>query len=186
MPHAKAVIAIVDRKNGTGYSRPGYLVVADVGALPRDNVWGRVGYVAHELSHNWWSNADFTGEDYWLVESTAEYVSLRFLETQVGAAEMRRLAAGKLERARRSGPILGRGRPGDAAVYARGPLLLIDLERSIGRPRLDRLLGEMARRRRLTTADFLARLSQLAGPGVAHRFAANLRAEAFTSPASAP
>ena len=163
------------RKNGTGYSRPGYLVVADVGTLAADNVWGRVGYVAHELSHSWWSNAEFTTEDYWLVESTAEYVALRFLATELGQPAADTLFEGKKKRAERGGPILGQGRPSGDAVYAKGPLLLRELERRIGRDKLDAVLGALARRKHITTRDFLDELARVAGPATATEFEADLR-----------
>ena len=176
IPSGKATIAIVDRANGTGYSRPGYLVVADSSEpFPPGDAWGPIGYVAHELSHNWWSNADFTGEDYWLVESTAEYSALRFIESERGATALAPLIANKTARAAKAGPILGHGRPSSDAVYAKGPLLLIKLEHDIGRARLDRILAWAARRRLLTTADFLSELSRAAGPQAAAAFEAELR-----------
>lgn len=176
LPGGRAVIAAPRRESGVGYSRPGYLVVADIGELEPDNLWGRYGYVAHELSHIWWSNADFMSEDYWLVESTAEYVALRFMETRLGRAPVEAILDGKRTRAARSGPILGRGRPGDAAVYARGPLLLTALETQIGRERLDPMLRSLAQRERLTTQDFLAALAETAGPDVAAGMNESLRA----------
>jgi len=176
LPSGQAVIAAPRRESGVGYSRPGYLVVADVGALDPDNLWGRYGYVAHELSHVWWSNADFMSEDYWLVESTAEYVALRFMENRLGRAPVETILERKRTRAARGGPILGRGRPTDDAVYARGPLLLVALEAQIGRDRLDPLLASLAKRDRLTTQDFLDALAQVAGPEVAAGMDASLRA----------
>ncbi len=176
LPGGKAVVAIVDRKSGSGYSRRGYLVVADTGTLPKDNLWGRVGYVAHELSHSWWSSADFTGEDYWLVESTAEYSALRFVEHELGTETMQGMLEKKKARAARGGPILGHGRPSNDAVYGRGPLLLFELEKRVGRRKFDAMFGKLARRETLTTADFLEALRRTAGAGVARDFEAKLRA----------
>jgi hypothetical protein len=171
LPNGKAVIAVVRRKSGVGYSRPGYIVVADTGLeAPDVGVWARWGYIAHELSHNWWSNADFLSEDYWLVESTAEYCALRFIEDRLGPTAIEPLLENKRARARRAGPILGHGRPSDDAVYAKGPLLLIDLEHEIGRPKLDALLASLARRPQITTTDFLEALSRTASPATAAAF----------------
>jgi hypothetical protein len=176
LPTGKATVAIVRRANGTGYSRPGYLVVADISGGPLEGNWAKAGYVAHELSHGWWSNADFMGEDYWLVESTAEYSAIRFLEHELGPASAAEQYEKKRARSARGGPILGHGRPSDDAVYARGPLLLAGLESAIGRPVLDRILAGLAKRETITTHDFLDALNRAAGPDAAREFEAKLRA----------
>src|SRR5262249_33300452 len=121
------------------------------------------------------SNADFTGEDYWLVESTAEYSALRFIESVDGRAARDRLLAAKQARSVRGGPILGHGRPSNDAVYAKGPILLFQLEDRVGRPVLDRILANLARRDHITTADFLSELGTAAGPDAATQFEALLR-----------
>ena len=172
LPRDKAVIAIVARRNGTGYSRPGYLVVADIGKVSRIDA---ASYVAHELSHSWWSNADFTGEDYWLVESTAEYSAIRFIESEMGPEVLLPILEKKKIRAAKAGAILGHGRPSGDAVYATGPLLLIDLEKKIGRSKLDRILAHLAQRDTITTADFLKELSDVAGEDAARDFEKQLR-----------
>lgn len=174
-PGGKAIVSVVSRANGTGYSRQGYVVVADLGAATPTGVWPQAGYLAHELSHAWWSNADFLGEDYWLVESTAEYVALRFLEAEFGAASIQPLIENKTARAAKAGPVIGRGRGSSDAVYASGTLLLIDLEHRIGRSRLDRILRRLASRPQLTTRDFLVELEREAGGAVAADFEAALR-----------
>lgn len=176
LPTGRAVIAFPRRPSGSGYSRPGYLVVADVGTIDAANLWGRYGYVAHELSHAWWSSADFTSQDYWLVESTAEYSALRFMESRLGREPVEAILERKRPRAATGGAILGDGRPSNAAVYARGPLLLVALEQRIGRERMDALLGGLARRRVLTTADFLTALAGISDDATAHAFEAELRA----------
>src|SRR5262249_624735 len=125
LPTDRAVVAIAARGGGVGYSRPGYVVVADTtNPALADDEWASEGYLAHELSQAWWSKADFTGEDYWLVESTAEYSALRFIESVDGRAARDRLLAAKQARSVRGGPILGHGRPSNDAVYAKGPILL--------------------------------------------------------------
>jgi hypothetical protein len=175
LPAGKVAVAIVQRKDGTGYSRPGYLVVADV-VGKATGAWPRYGYIAHELSHSWWSNADFTSEDYWLVESTAEYAALRFIESRLGADAIKDLLEKKQIRSKRAGPILGHGRPSDDAVYAMGPLLLFELEKAIGRDKLDAILAALARRDTITTADFLDLLGARAGVSARDAFEARLRA----------
>lgn len=176
LPSGKSVVAIVERKSGVGYSRPGYIVVSDVGLkYEPKNLWSNAGYLAHEISHAWWSNASFTGEDYWLVESTAEYTALRFLQAEFGDTAIDDILAKKQPRADKGGPILGHGRASGDAVYAKGPLLLFALEKKIGRDKLDRLLTQMAKQETLTTKDFLDALSRSAGLQAAQDFAADLR-----------
>jgi hypothetical protein len=177
-PSPKIAVAVVDRKNGGGYSRPGYIVVANLKEAPEpDKVWPIAGYIAHELSHAWWSRADFTSEDYWLVESTAEYSAMLFIESIYGAEKRKELMDGKIERASKSGPILGHGRPSNGAVYARGPILLFELEEKIGRPALTRVLHGIVSKESLTTSDFLDALGNEAGVETAKAFEAKLRAD---------
>src|SRR5262249_47605489 len=159
LPIQRAVVSISDRPSGAGYSRPGYVVISrGSGRNLANDVWANTGYVAHELSHAWWSNADFTGEDYWLVESNAENFAPRFIEATHGRAERDRMLAAKQARSARGGPILGHGHPSGDAVYAKGPILLFALEDRIGRAALERILRSLARRPSITTADFLAEL----------------------------
>lgn len=175
-PRQQLVVAVADRKSGVGYSRPGYVVVANAEGVDPKNPWAAGGYIAHELSHAWWSNADFTGDDYWLVESTAEYSALRFVEEVWGRAERDRLLEAKRDRSARGGPILGHGRPSDDAVYARGPLLLFELEERIGRSALAGILRELAQKEHVATADFIKLLGERAGAEMAANFQAQLQA----------
>lgn len=181
LPEGRAIVTIVQRPNRSGYSRPGYVVVADTGDAQLDGAWAKAGYIAHELSHAWWSNADFTGEDYWLVESTADYVALRFVQQQFGADVAAPLIAQKAMRAARSGPILGHGRANGDAVYGRGPVLLFSLEKTVGRAALDEVLRALAQRDHITTRDFLDALTKVSGDAAAKAFEARLRESDFSA-----
>lgn len=176
-PRRQLVVAVADRKSGVGYSRPGYVVVASAEGVDPKNIWAAGGYIAHELSHAWWSNADFTGEDYWLVESTAEYSALRFVEDVWGRAERVRMLDAKRDRSARGGPILGHDRPSDDAVYARGPLLLFELEDRIGRSALAAILRDLSQKEHIVTADFIKLLGERAGAETAAEFQAKLQAK---------
>ena len=176
-PRSNLAVVVADRASGVGYSRPGYVVVANVTRqIASDDYWVIAGYIAHELSHAWWSNANFTTEDYWLVESTAEYVALRFIEAIYGADARTRLLNSKETRAARGGALIGNGRASDDAVYARGPILLVQLEQQIGRPALDEILRTLAQRDAITTADFLASLAAHENAALAQQFEEQLRA----------
>jgi hypothetical protein len=173
-PTNAATIVVVRRTSISGYARPGYLVVTEKpGATPKP---GDAKFVAHELAHSWFSRADFLGEDYWLVEGTAEYVSLRYVEQTLGATALAVLLLPKRADAETAGPVVAGTRAGSAALYAKAPLLLFDLERSIGRPKVDMVLRELASREWHTTAVFLEILRMVAGDGPANDFDAALRA----------
>jgi hypothetical protein len=166
---------IVRRPRESGYARPGYIVVTETGAA-LDSA-GLAKFMAHELAHSWFSKADPWGEDYWLTESPAEYLALRYVEASLGAEARERLVAPKRALAERAGPILGRGRPGENALYAKGPLLLMELELAITRDALDLVLRHAAAAETPTTAGFLATLEEVAGPEAVRAFERKLREE---------
>ncbi|HEX8639547.1 MAG TPA: hypothetical protein VF704_00155 [Allosphingosinicella sp.] len=171
LPGPALRLAIVERPRRSGYARPGYIVVVDQGAPPQPVGAGK--FIAHEMSHLWFANANATTVDRWLDESTAEYVSLRYVEQAFGAAEREAMLAAKREEAARAPPLLAE--QSGAGLYAKGPLLLFALEQRIGRARIDALLSEVARRRIGRTADFLAALMAIAGAADAAWFEGQLR-----------
>ena len=65
---------------------------------------------------------------------------------------------------------MGHGRPNRVQLYAKGPVLLVDLERRIGRPAMDRLMAVMAREPVHTTAIFLKHLTEIGGADAARDF----------------
>jgi hypothetical protein len=172
VPGAPLRIVVVDRPRKSGYARPGYIVVTEGGEAPDANV-GK--FIAHEFSHAWWMRAAFTGEDHWLNESTAEYVSLRYVEQAFGKAALDEMLAKKRELAAKAGPLIGHGRVGEDELYAKGPLLLFDLEQRIGREKLDALLKAQAVTPTNTTRAFLDTLAASAGADEAARFEGALR-----------
>lgn len=169
-------MALVWRERSMGYARTGYTVVSEGGRgapdLPESNPAGHMG---HEVAHAWWMLASPLSEDFWLVESVAEYLSLRYVEVALGPAEVEKELVGMREAAAKAGPIMGHGRPDRVQLYQKGPLLLIDLERKIGRPAMDALLADMSREPVHTTPIFMKHLSAIAGAETARSFAAALR-----------
>lgn len=176
-------IVVVSRPQTMGYARAGYTVVSDGGEAAAAAAQGEfpesnpARYVAHEIAHAWWSPADPLTEDYWLSESVAEYVALRYIEAAFGRADLDRMVRAKQERAAGAGPLLARRRPNSTQLYQLGPLLLLDLEQAIGREALDETLRRLGRRPPATTAEFLAVLEQVAGTPAAAAFDTALRTD---------
>jgi hypothetical protein len=166
-------VVMVRRASTAGYSRPGYIVVADRENASSEAALGMS--LVHELAHSWWSRASFITEDYWLVEGPAEYWAHRYGEHVFGAESMRSRIADAKRRATDAGPIIGGARAGSNAVYSKSMLLLMALEQEVGREKFDRFLARFAARETHTTAAFLNDVAQTFGPDAARRFEAGLR-----------
>ncbi len=179
-PAALPARLVVLPRKGAAYERRAYISIPD-GSEELKKIgpvedWKLVGTVAHEFAHGWWWKADPLTEDHWLNESMAEYSSMRFTEATAGAPALKERLDRKRDAAKTAGPIIGKGRPNRAGLYSKGPLLLFDLDAAIGRAKMDRLLGMLGRDPPRRTADFVAALSQVAGPDAARTFEAVLRA----------
>ena len=114
-------------------------------------------------------------DDFWLVESAAEYSAVRYVEHAFGVEEARLFIESKRIPAADAGPVMGHGRPSRVQLYQKGPLLLVDLERRIGRPAMDRLMAQMVREPVHTTAVFLRLLTRIGGAEAARAFEQALR-----------
>lgn len=176
LPPGPPIRLVVVPRDGGGYERRGFISTPDGSAElkvhPVFADWEPARFIAHEFSHAWWWDAEAWTENYWLAESMAEYSSLRYTQFAFGDGPYETFLKRKIEPAKTAGPIIGAGggRPSRAALYMKGPLLLVDLEKKIGRPAMDRLLGILGRDHPHTTADFLKALSDVAGPAAAHDF----------------
>jgi hypothetical protein len=170
---------IVAPRGGGGYERRSFISTgdgkADLKANPHFDEFGPARHIAHEIAHAWWWDADSASDNYWLAESMAEYSALRWVRDAYGEPAFKTLLDLKREPAKKAGPVIGHGRPGSAALYQKGPLLLFALEARIGQPAMDRMLGALGRDRPHTTTDFLKALSAAAGPDAAAAFEADLR-----------
>jgi hypothetical protein len=173
MPGRPARLVMVKRARESGYARPGYVVVTDT---DRGAERGIAKFVAHEFAHAWWSSGNATTEDRWLSEGIAEYAALRYIEHAFGAAALEEMIAERRERAKTAKSVLGGGLRGNPELYNKAPVLLFELEGRIGRERMDRLLGRLARDPPDTTADFMRALSEAAGEAAQREFDAAMRA----------
>lgn len=173
-------IVVSPRQKGGAYARKAYINSSDardeMKDLKSEDDIGPVSVVAHEFAHAWWWAADPLTDNYWLAESMAEYTAMRYVEHQFGVARRDELLAKKREKAKEAGPILAGKRPTKLALYQKGPVLLFELDAEIGREKMDRLMGMLARDTPHVTGDFLRTLTQVAGPDVAREFEAKLKA----------
>ena len=164
-------MAVVWRERSMAYARTGYTVFSEGGRsqpdLPEANP---ARHAAHEVAHAWWMIASPLTDDFWLVESAAEYCAIRYVEATLGTAEAERFIAEKRTASANAGPVMGHGRPNRVQLYQKGPLLLVDLEHRIGRPAMDRLMVRMAHEPVHTTAIFLRLLTEIAGEPAARTF----------------
>jgi len=169
--HQTVRMAVVWRERSMAYARTGYTVFSEGGRsgpdLPETNP---ARHAAHEVAHAWWMLASPLTDDFWLVESAAEYCAIRYVEATLGAAEAERFVAEKRAAAANAGPVMGHGRPNRVQLYQKGPLLLVDLEHRIGRPAMDQLMARMAHEPVHTTAIFLRLLTEIGGEGAAREF----------------
>lgn len=163
-------MALVRRNRTMAYARTAYTVYPERSAGEAVPEIGVAKTSAHEVSHAWWMLASPVTDDFWLVESAAEYCAVRYIEATFGAQEAERFLAEKRRVSADAGPVMGHGRPNRVQLYQKGPLLLFDLERRIGRPAMDRLMVEMSRETDHTTAVFLRLLTNIAGADVATEF----------------
>jgi hypothetical protein len=170
-------MAVVWRDRPMAYARAGYTVFSEGGRSGPDYPEsGAARHAGHEVAHAWWLLASPITDDFWLVESAAEYCAIRYLESSLGAEAAAAMIAEKRRAAADAGPVMGHGRPSRVQLYQKGPLLLVDLEQRIGRPAMDRLMAAMAREPVHTTAVFLGLLTDISGAEAARAFEAALRA----------
>lgn len=179
LPYGDVSLTVLPEGSGA-YARRGYIVMsegrAQIEAMEEElPEWGPARLVAHEFAHAWWSPADAMTEHYWLTESVAEYVAVRYVEDMFDAETANVFWDSKRERALASGPLTGiEGRASGNALYQRGPMLLQALEHRAGRDALDRVIGRLAPIGPRLTQQFLDVLAEEAGQEAAVWFDAQL------------
>jgi hypothetical protein len=169
-------MVVVPRGSSGGYARRNFVVMPTFRKLgdppPQFDQSSPARFVSHEFNHAWSKVPTASGENYWVAESVAEYMGLRYVEATFGADELKAM----LERKRKTpdtGPmVMSSRRPAGAALYQKGPVLLFDLEQRIGRAKLDNIVGRPDRP--LSTSEFLAALNREAGEAQAKQFERSL------------
>lgn len=164
-------VLVVPRATGSAYARRHWIVISSFSSgapTPPFDPLAVARTMAHETYHAWLPSPEGGGENHWIAESTAEYSALRYLEVAFGERDMRNFLARKVRSALEGGSMLTPHRPGRAALYQKGPLLLFRLEDRITRNTLDRILYRPDRPR--STTAFMSLLQAAAGEAVASEF----------------
>jgi hypothetical protein len=153
------------RSRGGGYSRPGLIVLGQLGAL---------------LGPGGRRSDLFTVWEDWLNESFAEYSALLVVRDRLGDDEYDTRIGRKTVQAEGTPPIWGldrsdfssdeRSREIRMALYSKGPVLLHELAERIGRERFLDWCSELMRQEVRSTAQALEVLTALEGEEVAQWF----------------
>jgi len=175
------------RSRGGGYSRPGLVVLGQLGALsaPEQRA-DLLRYLSHEAAHMWWRRAPATSWEDWLNESFAEYSALLVIRDEFSTAEYE----ARIERKRAQGeathPIWGLDRSDYSSdeqsreirmvLYSKGPVLLHELAERVGRERFFNWCRELVQREVSTTGQALAVLGELEGEETRDWFGGLLKA----------
>lgn len=174
---AQPTIVIAPRVAGGGYARPGLVVMSRPENGSKPDHLNTFRWIAHEFAHLWWRLAPTTTWEDWLNESFAEYSALIALrECQGQAAYADRLATLRAK-GENLPPLIGLPRNDEqayAALYAKGPVILADLETQIGGGAMSAFLREALRRKVKSTERLLAVLADVAGDGAAELLALRL------------
>jgi aminopeptidase N len=159
-------LVFAPRTEGGGFARPGLVVMLYDDRFYQDDdvtpVFLR--YLAHEVSHLWWRQAPTTTWQDWLNESFAEMSALMLLRKRFGEEVFAEKVAAYREASTDAPPIRGLARHHEqafATLYRKGPVLLADLEASIGRDAFLRFLRALADRKMTSTAECLDTLEEV-------------------------
>ncbi len=169
-------VVVVPRGEGGAYARRNFLVLPSYrkpgDPTPAFEPQNPARTVAHEIEHAWMPSPSVGGENYWVSESVAEYMALRYITAAFGEKEREALLERKRKAAASSGSLRTERRPDNAALYQKGPLLLLALADRIGSDELDAILTRRERPR--THREFMAELAASAGEEAAREFEAQL------------
>ncbi|NQT24090.1 hypothetical protein HQ585_01915 [candidate division KSB1 bacterium] len=114
--------------------------------------------IAHEIAHEWWNSAPTDNFEDWLNESFAEYSSLMAIRDQFGIDRFEEWIQYKEFSSRESPPILQPNtntRGQTSTLYDKGPLILYNLEKRIGRIKFLEFLRELLNQNIKSTDDLL-------------------------------
>lgn len=178
--HQDYSIVILPREDGGGYNRPGLIVLPNLKlnqALTHYKyLSGKIGnfkYLAHEISHLWWSKANINTWEDWLNESFAEYSSLIAIRKYYGEKEFKDIIDKYIENSKELPPIKGIDRGHENVfdtLYIKGCILLHELEKEIGEEKFEKLLNEMHINKINNTEKLLDKLLQLTNKKTVENF----------------
>lgn len=156
-------IVIAPREDGGGYCRAGLIVLTS-----DDDSEDEVGYfkfIAHELGHLWWCKAKKpdTWED-WLNESFAEFSALLAVREVFGEDQFNARIQAYTEKTKNLPHIIDLDRGNDkayAVLYMKGPVILSELEKDIGRDKFIEFLNKVHMDNIDTTEKLLNKLCEI-------------------------
>ena len=168
-----AVVRPFSREGQGGYARNGYFVMTKT-----RNTEGDLLYIAHELAHHWWNQAD--QQNAWLNESFAEYTAMMALRSIRGQQAFTTVLDQKKTRSQALPPVYGfdrtiNPRQSPAVLYSKGPVLLSELETQLGDEAFAAFLKQAAAARVGHTDSLLDLLARVSSRDVANAFLQRLK-----------
>ena len=163
-------IVIAPRKYGGGYCRPGLIVITKEDDRSEEDYFK---FIAHELAHLWWNNADPTTWEDWLNESFAEFSALIALRDNFGEKEFNNKIKEFEESIKGLPPIKFLNRSDEKAflvLYRKGPFILYRLEKEIGREKFLDLLKLIHKKNINNTEDLLEEIVNIISLEIKNKF----------------
>jgi len=164
-------LLITDRPS-SGYARENYIVLTDISDTEPAPL---TRFVCHEFAHNWATGAKFDTVDNWVNEAFAEYIGMMAVRQQLGSEAYESLRTKMREQiAERELPRVwkeGDTERGPYLVqYRKAPLLIAELEETIGEDALVAWLQHYFRGAEKSTPALLTSLETVAGHEVRIQF----------------
>lgn len=155
---------VLSPRKEVGYSRKNYVVLSDISEMPAIKLSG---FLSHEFSHYWFSEANITTKNHWLSESFAEYLSLIYLREKYGYQAFQNKLKKMRERiADDEKPLADyEKRPSYLALYFKGPIILHEFEEYLGRESYQQLMNHFVDNRIATNDKLFEAIHTLFGPG---------------------
>lgn len=166
-------VVVAPRAVGGGYARPGLIMLSELSDYQASSGHRLFRWIAHEFGHLWWVGAPTDTWEDWLNESFAEYSALKVMQAKLGQQQLEQTLARMREKSVGLPAIRGISRTADEAygvLYAKGALLLWDLEQLIGEEQMNALLRRRLQEHVISTNGFIHILSDVAGDAVAQEF----------------
>jgi hypothetical protein len=151
--HAYLKYVINPLKGGGGYSRTKFVSMKASSFSERFK-----NGMAHEMAHFWWNKADTSTWEDWLNESFAETSKLLYLRENDNRESFNSLIKQFREKTQKTPPIWGIARDSKeayAALYKKGPLILLAFEKKLGTEKFYKILKSVLTKNIRNTADFL-------------------------------
>jgi hypothetical protein len=165
---------IIDPTEGTGgYGRKNLIRLK----VSNFSYYFKLG-IAHELSHSWWYKADTKTWEDWLNESFAEYSLLLYLRERIDTGLYNETLERYKQNSQNMPAIWGIDRTSERAyttLYEKGSLLLMELEKKLGKEKMAAFLRLLIDKSIDNTTDFLKVLEEFSSKEIQDWFESELR-----------